>query len=101
MSRGASAFDVGLRRVRAGEVTTAMLGTDCARGRWLAGIALSHSWGEGSYRGSSEGTVSSTVTGLYPYARYAVSEGSSPPARLARRPGRRLFRVMDDQGFIR
>ena len=74
MSRGASAFDVGLRRVRAGEVTTAMLRTDCARGRWLAGIALSHSWGEGSYRGSSEGTVSSTVTGLYPYARYAVSE---------------------------
>ena len=57
-----------------GEVSTGLLGADYARGRWLAGLIASHSRGEGSYRGSGEGTVSSTVTGLYPWGRYAVSE---------------------------
>ena len=55
-------------------MTTATLGTDYARSSWLAGLALSHSRGDGTYRGSSEGKVSSTVTGLYPYARAAVAE---------------------------
>ena len=57
-----------------GEVTTGLLGADYGRGRWLLGLIASHSRGEGSYRGSVEGTVSSTLTGLHPWARYALSE---------------------------
>ena len=57
-----------------GEVTTGLLGADYAMGRWLGGLVVAHSGGEGSYRGVSGGTVSTTLTGLYPWARYAVSE---------------------------
>ena len=57
-----------------GEVTTGLLGADYGRGRWLMGLIASHSRGEGSYRGANSGTVSSTLTGLHPWARYAVSE---------------------------
>ena len=57
-----------------GEVTTGLLGADYGRGRWLVGLTASHSRGEGGYRGSSAGKVSSTLTGLYPWARYVVSE---------------------------
>ena len=63
-----------------GEVTTATLGVDHERGRWLVGVALARSAGEGSFRagGTCEagcaGEVESTLTGVYPYARYHVSE---------------------------
>ena len=65
-----------------GEVTNAMLGLDWAEhsgsggraGRWTAGLMLSHALAEGSYRGASAGTVESTVTGLYPYGRYAMTD---------------------------
>ena len=58
-----------------GEVTGAMLGADWTRGRWTTGLMLSHARGEGSYRGAADsGQVSSTVTGLYPYGRYAVTD---------------------------
>ena len=57
-----------------GEVTGAMLGADWTRERWTTGLMLSHARGEGSYRGADSGQVSSTVTGLYPYGRYAVTD---------------------------
>ena len=57
-----------------GEVTSAMLGADWLRDAWTAGLLVSHSRGEGSYRGANGGTVSSTLTGLYPYGRYMVNE---------------------------
>lgn len=57
-----------------GEVTTAMLGADWAREVWMAGLLLSHARGEGSYRSASGGKVTSTVTGLYPYGRYALND---------------------------
>ena len=57
-----------------GEVTTGLVGADYERGRWLMGLIASHSRGEGSYRGASAGTVTSTLTGAHPWARYAVSE---------------------------
>ena len=57
-----------------GEVTTGLLGADFASGRWLLGLIASHSRGEGSYRGAGAGTVSSTLTGVHPWARYALSE---------------------------
>ena len=63
-----------------GEVTGALLGADWTRepgsgsgaGGWTMGLMLSHARGEGSYRGADSGKVSSTVTGLYPYGRYAA-----------------------------
>ena len=57
-----------------GEVTGALLGADWTRERWTTGLMLSHARGEGSYRGADSGKVSSTVTGLYPYGRYAVTD---------------------------
>ena len=57
-----------------GEVTGALLGADWTRERWTMGLMLSHARGEGSYRGADSGKVSSTVTGLYPYGRYAVTD---------------------------
>ena len=65
-----------------GEVTSAMLGSDwmggpgsgSGAGAWTVGLLVSHSRGEGSYRGADAGTVSSTLTGLYPYGRYMVNE---------------------------
>ena len=63
-----------------GEVTSAMLGSDwmggpgsgSGAGAWTVGLLVSHSRGEGSYRGADAGTVSSTLTGLYPYGRYEI-----------------------------
>ena len=61
-----------------GEVTSTMLGADFATGRATAGLMLSHSRGEGGYRSDAgDGEVSSTLTGLYPYGRYRVSEDVS------------------------
>ena len=58
-----------------GEVTGALLGTDWARERWTAGLVLSHARGEGRYReGADGGEVTSTLTGLYPWGRYAMSD---------------------------
>ncbi len=58
-----------------GEVTSAMVGADWTRGRATAGLLVSHSQGEGGYRSPrSRGEVESTLTGLYPYGRYRVSE---------------------------
>ena len=57
-----------------GEVTSAMLGADFTRELGTVGLMLTLSRGEGSYRGQSEGTVESTLTGLYPYGRYEVNE---------------------------
>ena len=58
-----------------GEVSSAMLGADWSRDALVAGLMLSRSRGEGGYRdGSGSGTVESTLTALFPYARYALSE---------------------------
>ena len=62
-----------------GEVTTGLIGFDAEWDRVLAGLLLSQSWGEGSYTlhgdvGNDRGTVESTLTGVYPYARLEMSE---------------------------
>ena len=58
-----------------GEVASAMLGADVAYERWAAGAMVAHTWGEGSYaEGEHGGTVDSTITGLYPYGRYALND---------------------------
>ena len=59
-----------------GDVTTALLAAEWSRERWRAGAALSHSWGNGSYQGEGDGAngrISSTVTGVFPYGRYALT----------------------------
>ena len=58
-----------------GEVASAMVGADFSRDALLGGLMVSHSRGEGSYRdGSDAGEVESTLTALFPYARYALTE---------------------------
>ena len=62
-----------------GDVTTGLIGFDAEWDRMLAGVLLSQSKGEGAYtlggeRGDDRGTMESTLTGVYPYARFEVSE---------------------------
>ncbi len=58
-----------------GRVTVATFGADYSAGRWLAGLALSRSRGEGSYRrGTETGKLTSSLTGVYPYVRCALTE---------------------------
>ena len=57
-----------------GDVTTGLVGFDAEWERALAGIMFSQSAGDGSYRldpekGDDAGTVESSLTGVYPYAR--------------------------------
>ena len=57
-----------------GDVTTGLIGFDAEWERALAGVMLSQSSGEGSYeldaeKGDDKGTVESSLTGVYPYAR--------------------------------
>ena len=58
-----------------GSVTTLLLGADWSTDQWQAGAALSHSWGSGSYDGDDNvaGDISTTLTGLFPYGRYALT----------------------------
>ena len=58
-----------------GDVTTLLLGADWTGHRWQAGAALSQSWGNGSYEEDNdrEGEINNTVTGLFPYGRYALT----------------------------
>ena len=63
-----------------GDVTTAFLGADISRGRWLAGLAVGLSEGDGSFellddgRTDDKGDVESRLTSLYPYVRYRANE---------------------------
>ena len=58
-----------------GEVTTGMVGADYQRGRLTGGAALSHSEAEADYRSDAEeGRVGVSLTGVYPYAGYAVTD---------------------------
>ena len=57
-----------------GEAGNLMLGADWTRGRATAGLMVSHAQGTGGYRGASAGRIEASLTGLYPYGRYAASE---------------------------
>ena len=82
-----------------GEVTTGMLGADYARGKWLVGLALAQSTGEGDYRDTGtaprpggqgcpqgtgplcgeavregDGSVEASLTAAIPYAGLQASE---------------------------
>ena len=60
-----------------GDVRTTMFGTDYAKGPMVAGLSLAHTRGRGGYRGRSSvssGEVASSVTGLYPWLGYTLSD---------------------------
>ena len=57
-----------------GEVASGLLGADWSDGRWTTGLVVSHSRGDGGYRGEGVGTMTSTLTGVWPWTRYAVGE---------------------------
>ena len=71
-----------------GEVSSAMLGADWAREDWTAGLIAARSDAEGGYEGHSGGRVESTLTGLYPWGRVALSERVDAWARPATAPAR-------------
>ena len=55
----------------AGDVTMVTLGTDWSGGRWLAGLALWHSIGQGTWT-ADDGEGESSLTGVFPYADYGA-----------------------------
>ena len=58
-----------------GEVASVMVGADFSRDALLGGLMVSHSRGEGGYHSpDGNGEVESSLTALFPYARYAFSE---------------------------
>ena len=59
-----------------GEVTTALLGADYARGDWLLGLALAQSEAEGRYAdpGAGAGKLDASLTAAVPYAALQASE---------------------------
>ena len=60
-----------------GEVITGIVGADAQRGRWLAGLALSVSAGEGTFEqpeAGHRGTIESNMTSVNPYLRFEASE---------------------------
>ena len=60
-----------------GDVTTGFLGADMAQARWLAGLAVGLSEGEGSFDDGAGGggTVESSLTSVFPYARLGLGDG--------------------------
>ena len=57
-----------------GRVRTSMFGADYATGPLVAGLSLAHSRGRGGYSGVDAGEVTSSVTGLYPWLGYRVTD---------------------------
>ena len=65
------------RMTLTGTVTTATLGVDGVFTRWLTGVALAYSEGDGSFTQQTEapsGDVTSTLTSVHPYVGYALSD---------------------------
>ena len=57
-----------------GDVRTTMVGADYATGPLIVGVSLAHSRGLSGYTGVDLGEVHSSVTGLYPWLGYTVSD---------------------------
>ena len=75
-SRGAQSSFVGREGALGldGDVRTTMFGADYAKGPMVVGLSLAHSRGLGGYDGRSSGRVASSVTGLYPWLGYRLTE---------------------------
>ena len=78
-SRGAQSSFAGRAQTLGldGDVRTTMVGADYATGPMVVGLSLAHSRSLGDYHGrsaTSSGQVASSVTGLYPWLGYTVSD---------------------------
>ena len=75
-SRGAQSSFVGRDGTLAldGDVRTTMFGADYAKGPVVVGLSLSNSRGLGNYAGVDAGRVATSVTGLYPWLGYRVTD---------------------------
>ena len=62
-----------------GEVATATLGLDSRWDRWMAGVALAFSEGQGAYTHTEGigGEVSSSLSSLHPYAQFELNDRTS------------------------
>ena len=87
-----------------GDVTSGLIGFDAEWERLLAGVMLSQSSGEGSYRLSEEngggtGTVESSLTGIYPYARLELNRQVSAWALAGMGSGDLTLQHDDDKAM--
>ena len=62
-----------------GDMLTGTVGVDSKWERWLAGVAVSHSRGDGSFNmagtgAQGQGDLENTLTSLHPYLRYVVTD---------------------------
>ena len=61
-----------------GEIATYLLGADLEWNRWLAGVALAHSVGQGGFQadtpGHKSGALDSSLTAMHPYLRWRASD---------------------------
>ena len=85
-----------------GDVTSALIGFDAEWERVLAGVMLSQSRGEGAYRlnsGEDHGTVESSLTGVYPYARIELNRQVSAWALAGMGSGDLTLQHDDDKAM--
>ena len=77
-----------------GEVATATVGFDTGADRWLAGVAVSYSLGEGAYAQAQAGggRVASSLASVSPFARFELSERTSLWGVLGHGAGRLSLR---------
>ena len=85
-----------------GDVTSGLVGFDAEWARVLAGVMFSHSTGEGDYGPSAEsgargGSVESSLTGVYPYARMALNARVSAWALAGAASGELTLKQEDDK----
>ena len=57
-----------------GEVASGMLSADWAHENSTVGLVVSRSLGDGGYRGAAGGTVTSTLTAVWPWTHYKLGE---------------------------
>ena len=57
-----------------GEVATGLMGADWTSGRWTTGLLVTHSLGDGSYRGADTSAATSTLTGVWPWVRHTLDD---------------------------
>ena len=62
-----------------GDVTTVIVGLDAELQQTMAGVAVTHSSGDGAFEGSCEapqckGTLNTRLTGVYPYLHHDINE---------------------------
>ncbi|MXZ82284.1 MAG: hypothetical protein F4Z10_01020, partial [Synechococcus sp. SB0666_bin_14] len=59
-----------------GWLRSGWLGLDACSGPWVAGLAVSREEGRADYRAvETDGRLETSLTGIYPYGRWSVSEG--------------------------